>query len=128
MQLTRKPLNRGYKDMQQHQERVIKRYRAVLAHGENMLRSARNGAWEDLITQQGDYVEVIEELAELEQYAQLDAAGREAKFGLLTQIRDNEYDLREMLQSRMNELSGLMAQSRTQLRVHEAYEPNTARG
>lgn len=107
-----------------HQDRVIEHYTSVLAHGQKMLDSANSGDWEDLISQEGDYVEVIETLAQLEQSAQLDTAGRELKLDLLTQIRDTEEQLRELLQSRMGQLSDLMAQSQSELRVHQAYEPS----
>ncbi len=112
--------------MEQQQENVIERYMGILSRGEQMLESASQGAWEDLIAQEGDYVFEIEQLAHLEQVTQLDAARREIKHYLLLKIRDTEAQLCAMLQTRMSQLSEFMAQSRNTLRVNQAYEPGVA--
>lgn len=108
--------------MEPEQDMVIERYRTILAQGERMHQSAVDEAWEDLIAQASDYVSAIEDLERLEYGAQLDAARREIKLDLLNRIRDNEQQVSEMLQARMSQLGELMAQSRTELRVHQAYE------
>src|SRR5699024_9197895 len=101
-------------NMLKPEECVIQHYTLVLEHGEQMLKDATAGDWEALIVRESEYISEIEKLADLEPTVCLDAAGRQAKLDLLAQIRDNEQELRELLQARMSELSELMAQSQNQ--------------
>jgi flagellar protein FliT len=83
-------------------------YQQLLEQSQLMLRLARQGLWDDLITCETDYVNAVHSLAQSHSgkcpFAQLQEQLRPT----LRVILDNESQVKTLLQARMDELAKLV--------------------
>ena len=96
-------------------------YQQLLEQSQLMLRLARQGLWDDLITCETDYVNAVHSLARLTQEAEPSAQMQEQRRPTLRVILDNESQVKTLLQSRMNELAKMVGQSSIQKTVLSTY-------
>lgn len=98
----------------------LKKWHALYALSNTMLSLAQSGRWDELIEQEVAYVSLIEKISstpfppehpQLQDQAQV----------VLNKVLQNEITLKQLLQERMSELQGLIAQTGKQKNVNVAY-------
>jgi flagellar protein FliT len=95
-------------------------YQQLLEQSQLMLRLARQGLWDDLITCETDYVNAVHSLARSLRN-QPSSQMQEQLRPTLRVILDNESQVKTLLQARMDELAKLVGQSSMQKTVLSTY-------
>jgi len=88
---------------------VLAGYETLLRHCAQMLEAARADDWGRLLAHESAYVDTVERLGRMEAGLTLDAAGRERKAGLLERILEHDFEIRERLLARREELGRLIS-------------------
>lgn len=96
-------------------------YQQLLEQSHLMLRLARQGLWDDLITCETDYVNAVHSLARMTQDFAPSLQVQEQLRPTLRLILDNESQVKKLLQARMDELAKLVGQSSIQKSVLSTY-------
>lgn len=96
-------------------------YQQLLEQSHLMLRLARQGLWDDLITCETDYVNAVHSLARMTQDIAPSLHVQEQLRPTLRLILDNESQVKILLQARMDELAKLVGQSSIQKSVLSTY-------
>ncbi|MBT1728543.1 flagella biosynthesis regulatory protein FliT [Enterobacter quasimori] len=96
-------------------------YQQLLEQSHLMLRLARQGLWDDLITCETDYVNAVHSLARMTQDIAPSLQVQEQLRPTLRLILDNESQVKKLLQARMDELAKLVGQSSIQKSVLSTY-------
>lgn len=98
-------------------------YQQLLEQSQLMLRLARQGLWDDLITCETYYVNAVHSLARMTQdiAPSLQVQEQEQLRPTLRLILDNESQVKTLLQARMDELAKLVGQSSIQKSVLSTY-------
>ncbi|OHV12045.1 flagellar protein FliT [Kushneria phosphatilytica] len=99
-------------------------YRAALTISQEMLESARNQHWEELIALESRYVECIQHIRRLETDDSPNVATGESdeKYKeILQQLLGNSHLIQELLEERKQELRTLMSDAGSRRRVENAY-------
>lgn len=96
-------------------------YQQLLNQTQVMLQLAAKGHWDDLIACEMEYVNAVHKLAQLTQATPPTDPQQEQLRPLLRQILDNEQQIRQRLQTRMDELAKLVGQSSIQKSVLTTY-------
>ena len=96
-------------------------YQQLLEQSQLMLRLARQGLWDDLITCETDYVNAVHSLARMTQDIAPSLQVQEQLRPTLRLILDNESQVKTLLQARMDELAKLVGQSSIQKSVLSTY-------
>jgi flagellar protein FliT len=86
-----------------------------------MLRLATDGLWDELIASEMDYVNAVQNIAQLTQDSQPSDPLQEQLRPLLRTVLDNESQVKRLLQARMDELAKLVGQSSIQKTVMTTY-------
>lgn len=104
-----------------HAPQLYTLYQQLLEKSQTMLRLARQGLWDDLITCETDYVNAVHLLARLTQESEPSVQLQDQLRPTLRLILDNEREVKALLQSRMNELAKLVGQTSIQKTVLSTY-------
>ncbi|RZN19348.1 flagella biosynthesis regulatory protein FliT [Escherichia sp. E2593] len=86
-----------------------------------MLRLATEGRWDELIASEMDYVNAVQQIAHLTEEMAPSAMMQEQLKPMLRLVLDNESNVKQLLQGRMDELAKLVGQSSMQKSVLSAY-------
>ncbi|WP_253377793.1 flagella biosynthesis regulatory protein FliT [unidentified bacterial endosymbiont] len=104
-----------------HAPQLYTLYQQLLEKSQTMLRLARQGLWDDLITCETDYVNAVHLLARLTQESEPSVQLQDQLRPTLRLILNNEREVKALLQSRMNELAKLVGQTSIQKTVLSTY-------
>ena len=96
-------------------------YQQLVEKSNMMLRLATEGLWDELIASEMDYVNAVQNIAQLTQDNQPNDPLQEQLRPLLRAVLDNESKVKRLLQARMDELSRLVGQSSIQKTVMTTY-------
>lgn len=88
---------------------VLAGYAALLRHCAQMLAAARADDWARLLAYESAYVDTVERLGHIEAGLNLDAAGQQSKAELLERILEHDFEIRERLLARREELGRLIS-------------------
>lgn len=84
-------------------------YEALLRRCAQMLAAARSDDWPALLEHESAYVDAVEHLGRVEAGLTLDATEQERKAELLERILEHDFEIRERLLARRDELGRLIA-------------------
>ena len=96
-------------------------YQQMVEKSNMMLRLATEGLWDELIASEMDYVNAVQNIAQLTQDSQPSDPLQEQLRPLLRTVLDNESQVKRLLQARMDELAKLVGQSSIQKTVMTTY-------
>ena len=96
-------------------------YQQLVEKSNMMLRLATEGLWDELIASEMDYVNAVQNIAQLTQDSQPSDPLQEQLRPLLRTVLDNESQVKRLLQARMDELAKLVGQSSIQKTVMNTY-------
>lgn len=91
----------------------LKKWHALYALSNTMLSLAQSGKWDELIEQEVAYVSLVEEISTTP-FPPDSKHIQDQAMVILNQVLQNELLLKDLLQERMSELSGLIAQTNKQ--------------
>ena len=94
---------------------IPKKWHALNALSNTMLGLAQSGKWDELIDREVAYVSLVEEISTTP-FPPNSKSVQDRAMVILNQVLQNEIILKELLQERMSELSGLIAQTNKQKR------------
>lgn len=96
-------------------------YQQLLEQSKLMLRLASQGLWDELIACETDYVNAVHALSRITQEFEPSSQMQEQLRPTLRVILENEKQVKDLLQNRMDELAKLVGQSSIQKSVMSAY-------
>jgi len=102
---------------------ILNRYQTIASISGRMLTEARANRWDAVYALGEEYYSAVEELRELET---LSLEDREARKALLTQILDDDANIRRLAMPEMERLSGLLGNVKRQHRVLRTYSGTLA--
>ncbi|MBO9357806.1 flagellar protein FliT [Bordetella petrii] len=105
---------------------VLDIYREIANLTDEMLAAARSGDWPVVLAHGQRYCETVEQLRRLDPAAPLDGPGREAKYGLLVRILENDAATRDLAVPQMARLSDLLGRMKRQQTLLSAYSVGAA--
>ncbi|MCG7598619.1 flagellar protein FliT [Halomonas sp. McH1-25] len=100
---------------------VLAGYERLLQRSARMLAWARQGEWAHLVQEESVYVVAVEDLKRLEGGCVLDREGTQKKADLLERILEQDAEVRQRLEIRRDELSGLIGDTRRRRDMSRAY-------
>lgn len=100
---------------------VLTGYEQLLQHSARMLAWAREGDWAQLVQEESAYVVAVEQLKRLEAGCEFDREGLSRKGDLLEAILAQDAEIRRRLETRRDELSELLGNTRRRRDVNRAY-------
>lgn len=102
---------------------LLDHYQQILALSENMLLMARQSEWDTLIYIEEKYVHAVAKIAELNagQVTALPAEIQDKISSILQVLLNNENEVNQLLQARLDQLRELIGQSNRQQSVNSAY-------
>ncbi|QKJ87559.1 flagellar protein FliT [Paramixta manurensis] len=100
---------------------LLATYQQLLELSQGMLRMAVAGQWDALIEIEMDYVKTVETLALSTRDTPISLHTQELLRPVLRHIIDNEKEVKQLLQQRMNELTTLIGQTSRQKNINTAY-------
>lgn len=98
----------------------LKKWHALSALSNTMLSLAQSGKWDELIEQEVAYVSLVEKIS-VTSFPPDSKHIQEQAMVMLNNVLQNEMTLKILLQERMDELHGLMAQTGKQKNVNITY-------
>ncbi|WP_434924897.1 flagella biosynthesis regulatory protein FliT [Enterobacter asburiae] len=98
----------------------LKKWHALNALSNTMLSLAQSGKWDELIDQEVAYVSLVEEISTTP-FPPDSKSVQDQAMVILNQVLQNEIILKALLQERMSELSGLIAQTNKQKNLNVTY-------
>lgn len=101
--------------------RIIGVYRELESKASRMVALARRQDWEAMICAGEEYVTAVAALADMEKDCELDEQERRAKYRMLERTLDYDMEIRSCLLEHREELSRLMALSRRERALSQAY-------
>ncbi|MGE6979966.1 flagella biosynthesis regulatory protein FliT [Kluyvera intermedia] len=104
-----------------HAPHLYLSYQKLVEKSNMMLRLATEGLWDELIASEMDYVNAVQNIAQLTQDSQPSDPLQEQLRPLLRTVLDNESQVKRLLQARMDELAKLVGQSSIQKTVMTTY-------
>lgn len=104
-----------------HAPHLYLSYQKLVEKSNMMLRLATEGLWDELIASEMDYVNAVQNIAQLTQDSQPSDPLQEQLRPLLRTVLDNESQVKRLLQARMDELAKLVGQSSIQKTVMNTY-------
>ncbi|VDZ82678.1 flagella biosynthesis regulatory protein FliT [Kluyvera intermedia] len=104
-----------------HAPHLYLSYQKLVEKSNMMLRLATDGLWDELIASEMDYVNAVQNIAQLTQDSQPSDPLQEQLRPLLRTVLDNESQVKRLLQARMDELAKLVGQSSIQKTVMNTY-------
>ncbi|GHA84510.1 flagellar protein FliT [Modicisalibacter luteus] len=100
---------------------VLAGYEKLLQRSARMLAWARQGEWAQLVQEESVYVVAVENLKRLEAECMLDSASMQRKADLLERILEQDVEVRQCLEARRDELSGLIGETRRRHDMSRSY-------
>ena len=104
-----------------HAPHLYLSYQKLVEKSNIMLRLATEGLWDELIASEMDYVNAVQNIAQLTQDSLPNDPLQEQLRPLLRTVLDNESQVKRLLQARMDELAKLVGQSSIQKTVMTTY-------
>lgn len=104
-----------------HAPHLYLSYQKLVEKSNMMLRLATEGLWDELIASEMDYVNAVQNIAQLTQDSQPSDPLQEQLRPLLRTVLDNESQVKRLLQARMDELAKLVGRSSIQKTVMTTY-------
>jgi len=101
--------------------KIIGVYRELESQASRMVALARQQDWEAMICEGEAYVNAVAALADMERDCELDEQERLAKYRVLERTLDYDLEIRSCLLEHREELSRLMALSRRERALSQAY-------
>ncbi|CAM7671341.1 flagella biosynthesis regulatory protein FliT [Lelliottia nimipressuralis] len=98
----------------------LKKWHALFALSNTMLSLAQSGKWDELIEQEVAYVTLVEQIS-VTPFPPDSKHIQDQAMAILKNVLQNEVTLKVLLQERMEELSGLLAQTGKQKNVNITY-------
>ncbi|MDY1038799.1 flagella biosynthesis regulatory protein FliT [Lelliottia sp. CFBP8978] len=98
----------------------LKKWHALYALSNTMLGLAQSGKWDELIEQEVAYVTLVEKIS-VTPFPPGSKHIQDQAMVILNNILQNEVTLKQLLQERMDELHGLIAQTGKQKNVNMTY-------
>lgn len=105
---------------------VLAGYERLLQRSARMLGWAREGEWANLVQEESIYVVAVEDLKRLEVDCEMDRANLQRKADLLERILEQDAEIRQRLESRRDELSELIGNTRRRRDLSRAYRAGGA--
>lgn len=102
---------------------ILSRYQAIAEISGRMLTEARANRWDAVVTLGEQYTQAVETLREINT---LSLEDREARKELLTQILDDDANIRRLAMPELERLSGLLGNVKRQHRVLRTYSGTLA--
>lgn len=102
---------------------ILSRYQAIADISGRMLTEARANRWDAVFELGAQYHDAVELLRELDLRSQED---REARRNLLSQILNDDANIRRLAMPELDRLSGLLGNARRQHRVLRTYSGTLA--
>lgn len=100
---------------------LVSRWQRVALLSQSLLELAQRGEWDLLLEQEVTYLQTIEAVMKTQTPQGLQQSVQDLVAGYLKQTLDNEVLLKQLLQQRLNELSGLISQSTRQQSLNSTY-------
>lgn len=102
---------------------LLAHYQQILALSENMLLVARQSEWDTLVYIEEKYVQAVAKIAELNarQENPLSALIQDKITLVLQQLLQNEHEVNQLLQTRLDQLRELIGQSNRQQSINSTY-------
>ena len=102
---------------------LLAHYQQILLLSENMLLMARQSEWDNLVYIEEKYVHAVAKISELnvKQEDPLSGATQDEMTLILRQLLDNEKEINQLLQARLNQLRNLIGQSNRQQKINSTY-------
>jgi len=100
---------------------LVSRCQRVALLSQSLLELAQRGEWDLLLEQEVTYLQTIEAVMKTQTPQGLQQSVQDLVAGYLKQTLDNEVLLKQLLQQRLNELSGLISQSTRQQSLNSTY-------
>ncbi|QZN94302.1 flagella biosynthesis regulatory protein FliT [Symbiopectobacterium purcellii] len=100
---------------------LLKDYQQLLALSNKILHLAVSGQWDALVEQEIIYVRAVEGITNITIADDIDSVMRLQFRHILQEILDNEAQIKNLLQMRMEEISSLMEQSLKQRSINTTY-------
>lgn len=95
------------------------KYQHALQLSDEMLATARQGKWDDFIELNTHYIFAVQNL--LEEHEGQEFADEEQAFSSMTRLLNNENEIRQLLQARLDTLSGKIDSIRQNQKCSNAY-------
>ncbi|NDL62596.1 flagellar protein FliT [Acerihabitans arboris] len=102
---------------------LLAHYQQILTLSENMLLMARQSEWDTLIYIEEKYVHAVAKIAELNagQVTTLPIVIQDKITTILQHLLQNENEVNQLLQARLNQLRDLISQSNRQQSINSTY-------
>ncbi|XBS68359.1 flagellar protein FliT [Acerihabitans sp. KWT182] len=102
---------------------LLAHYQQILVLSENMLLMARQSEWDNLVYIEEKYVHAVAKISELnlKQETLLSGATQDEITLVIRQLLDNEKEINQLLQARLNQLRDLIGQSNRQQKINSTY-------
>jgi len=100
---------------------LVSRWQRVALLSQSLLELAQRGEWDLLLEQEVTYLQTIEAVMKTQTPQGLQQSVHDLVACYLKQTLDNEVLLKQLLQQRLNELSGLISQSTRQQSLNSTY-------
>ena len=110
-----------YTTMTKCGRKIIGVYRELESKASRMVALARAQDWEAMICEGEEYVNAVAALADMEKDCELDEHERSTKYRVLERTLDYDLEIRTHLLEHREELSRLMALSRRERALSQAY-------
>ena len=105
---------------------VLASYELLRQHSARMLTWAREGDWAHLVQEESTYVMAVEDIKRREQGCEFDRDGLVRKADLLECILEQDAEIRQRLETRRDELSELLGNTRRRRDLNRAYRAGGA--
>ncbi len=103
---------------------LLAHYQQILVLSENMLSMARQSDWDNLVYVEEKYVQAVAQISERNAKlgnTPLPAAIEDDIALVLRQLLENEKEVNQLLQARLNQLRDLIGQSNRQQAINSTY-------
>lgn len=101
---------------------VLAAYERLQQRSTRMLAWAREEDWDHLLQEEAAYVVAVDNLKRLEADCELDHAALQQKANLLERILEQDAEVRQRLETRRDQLSELIGDTRRRHNVARAYQ------
>ncbi|HRL20492.1 flagellar protein FliT [Alcaligenes sp. SDU_A2] len=97
---------------------IVDQYETIAGITRHMLELARTARWEDVLEQSEIYQQAVERLKNMEE---LSVSDKQARRQLLTQILENDAQIRHLAMPELSRLGALLGNMKRQQTVLQAY-------
>ncbi|AKH65500.1 MULTISPECIES: flagella biosynthesis regulatory protein FliT [Photorhabdus] len=100
---------------------LLSAYQRILSLSEQMLNLAKNEKWDDLVDMEITYLKAVEVISQSSISSATSVSLQQKMTHILQTILDNENEIKELLQRRLDELSKLIKQAGRQQLLNDSY-------